>query len=54
MKKIKCKLCDKTIPVARLKALPKTELCIKCSEKESENDKPQVDVNSMVYHAFFD
>lgn len=28
-----CAECDKKIPVQRLKALPDTNLCVKCSEK---------------------
>jgi hypothetical protein len=29
----KCKVCDTTIPQARLDAIPETEFCVKCSEK---------------------
>jgi hypothetical protein len=28
-----CKLCNKVIPAARVKALPDTRLCIECSEE---------------------
>lgn len=33
MKKKPCKRCSKHIPVARQRALPETELCLKCSEE---------------------
>ena len=28
----KCERCDKVIPKQRLKAIPETRLCVKCSE----------------------
>lgn len=30
---MKCQLCDTEIPAIRLKLLPDTSLCVKCSEK---------------------
>lgn len=32
MKKKPCKRCSNHIPVARQRAMPETELCVKCSE----------------------
>ena len=47
---MKCKICDKKIPAKRLEALPKTELCVKCSEKHPENNDKN---HAMIYHTFF-
>lgn len=30
-----CKLCDKTIPFARLMLMPETTLCVTCAEKQT-------------------
>lgn len=48
---MKCKICGKKIPAERLKVLPKTELCVKCAEKNPPEDKERKD--AMVYHDFF-
>jgi hypothetical protein len=29
----KCRICEETIPEARLKALPETDLCVVCAEE---------------------
>lgn len=34
---MKCKYCDKKIPAVRLKALPHTVTCVKCSDELAKN-----------------
>jgi len=34
MNKVLCEFCGKAIPAARLKALPDTTTCVKCSQTE--------------------
>jgi hypothetical protein len=40
---VSCKLCGRTIPAARLEALPGTELCIECAKK----NPVKIDVRSL-------
>ena len=34
-----CRLCDVSIPRARLEAVPTTEICVSCKEKEHSEEK---------------
>lgn len=40
-----CSLCENEIPAARLKAVPKTQLCVTC---KSSNDEPRLNINAPI------